>query len=42
MVDYREILRYYSLGYSRKQITLTVYSSHHTVPCQRMGIMALT
>ena len=31
MVDYREILRYDSLGYSRKQITLTVHSSHHTV-----------
>ena len=31
MVDYREILRYSSLGYSRKQISLTVHSSHHTV-----------
>ncbi len=31
IVDYREILRYDSLGYSRKQITLTVHSSHHTV-----------
>ena len=31
MVDYREILRCYSLGYSRKQISLTVHSSHHTV-----------
>ena len=31
MVDYREILRYSSLGYSRKQISVTVHSSHHTV-----------
>ncbi len=31
MVDYREILRYANLGYSRKQISLTVQSSHHTV-----------
>ena len=31
MVDYREILRCYSLGYSRKQISLTVHSSHHHI-----------
>ena len=31
MVDYREILRYQSLGYSQRQIEQTVHSSHHTV-----------
>ncbi len=30
MVDYREILRYQSLGYSQRQIEQTVHSSHHT------------
>lgn len=31
MVDYREILRLESLGYSRRQIASSVRSSHHTV-----------
>lgn len=31
MVDYCEMLRYQSLGYSQRQIEQTVHSSHHTV-----------
>ncbi len=31
MVDYREILRYQSLGYSQWHIEQTVHNSHHTV-----------
>lgn len=31
MVDYREILRLHSLGYSQRQIAASVHSSHHTV-----------
>ena len=31
MVDYREILRLNSLGYSRRRISSMVGSSHHTV-----------
>ena len=31
MIDYREILRLDSLGYSRRRISSMVNSSHHTV-----------
>ena len=31
MIDYREILRLDSLGYSRRRISSIVNSSHHTV-----------
>ena len=31
MVDYREILRLHSLGYSRNQIEASAHTSHHTV-----------
>lgn len=31
MIDYREILRLDSLGYSRRHISIMVNSSHHTV-----------
>jgi len=31
MIDYREILRLSSLGYSRRRISSMVGSSHHTV-----------
>jgi len=31
MVDYREILRLKSLGYSRNQIEASAHISHHTV-----------
>ena len=31
MIDYREILRLNSLGYSRRRISSMVGSSHHTV-----------
>lgn len=31
MVDYHKILRYDSLAYSKKQISLMVHSSHHAV-----------